>query len=42
MDYGSVMSGQIAGLVKKEQTAKEILEDLYSDYTRVLETYHKA
>jgi enoyl-[acyl-carrier protein] reductase II len=42
MDYGSVMSGQIAGLVNKEQTAKEILEDLYSDYLRVLESYKKA
>lgn len=42
VDFGSVMSGQIAGLVKKEQTAAEILEDLYTDYTRVLESYHKA
>ena len=42
MDYGSVMSGQIAGLVNKEQTAQEILDDLYSDYLRVLESYKKA
>ncbi len=42
MDYGSVMSGQIAGLVNKEQTAQEILEDLYSDYLRVLESYKRA
>ncbi len=36
MDYGSVMCGQIAGLVTKEQPAKEILEDLYQDYLRVM------
>lgn len=27
---GSVMAGQIAGLVKKEQTAKEIIEELFT------------
>ncbi len=31
VETGSVMSGQIAGLVKKEQTAKEIIEDIISD-----------
>ena len=31
VETGSVMSGQIAGLVKKEQTAKEIIEDIMSD-----------
>ncbi|MGL4484021.1 MAG: enoyl-[acyl-carrier-protein] reductase FabK [Anaerovoracaceae bacterium] len=29
MDFGSVMSGQIAGLVKKEETCKEIIEDIF-------------
>ncbi len=31
IDYGSVMAGQIAGLVKKEQSSKEIIEDLIKD-----------
>ena len=26
--YGSVMAGQSAGLVKKEETCKEIIEDV--------------
>ena len=29
VDGGSVMAGQIAGLVSKEETAEEILKDLY-------------
>lgn len=36
MDYGSVMSGQVAGLVKKEQTAKEIIEELYGQYIALM------
>ena len=28
---GSVMAGQIAGLVKKEQTCKEIIDELVSE-----------
>lgn len=31
VDNGSVMSGQIAGLVNKEQTAKEIIEELFTE-----------
>jgi len=30
MDYGSVMAGQIAGLVKKEQTCREIIEEIFA------------
>lgn len=30
MDYGSVMSGQIAGLIKKEQTCQEIIEEMFA------------
>ncbi|HJB24569.1 MAG TPA: nitronate monooxygenase, partial [Candidatus Jeotgalibaca pullicola] len=26
-DYGSMMAGQIAGLIKKEESCKEIIED---------------
>lgn len=36
MENGSVMSGQIAGLVNKEQTAKEIIEELYSEYCAIM------
>ena len=31
VETGSVMSGQIAGLVKEEQTAQEIIEDIMRD-----------
>lgn len=31
IDNGSVMSGQIAGLVNKEQTSKEIIEELFKE-----------
>lgn len=30
VDNGSVMSGQIAGLINKEQTAKEIIDELFA------------
>ncbi|MBS4960235.1 MAG: enoyl-[acyl-carrier-protein] reductase FabK [Clostridiales bacterium] len=36
MDMGSVMSGQIAGLVKKEQTCKEIMEEMYGEYVELM------
>lgn len=36
MEMGSVMCGQIAGLVKKEQTAEEIIKEMYSEYIDVL------
>ncbi|NDL68070.1 enoyl-[acyl-carrier-protein] reductase FabK [Clostridiales bacterium F-3ap] len=35
MHYGSVMAGQIAGLVNKEQTCKEIIEDLFAGVEEV-------
>lgn len=31
IDHGSVMAGQIAGLVKKEQTCAEIIEEMYKE-----------
>lgn len=31
VDMGSVMSGQIAGLIKKEQSCKEIIEEMFHD-----------
>ena len=30
-DYGNIMSGQIAGLVKKEQPAAEIIEEMFKE-----------
>ncbi len=30
VDYGSVMAGQIAGLINKEQSCKEIIEEMFS------------
>ncbi len=32
VDTGSFMCGQIAGLVNKEQTSKEIIEEIYGEY----------
>ena len=31
IENGSLMSGQIAGLINKEQTCKEIIEELFKD-----------
>ena len=31
MENGSIMAGQIAGLVKKEQTCKEIINELMEE-----------
>ncbi|MBQ8942581.1 MAG: enoyl-[Firmicutes bacterium] len=39
MDFGSVMSGQIAGMVKKEQPAKEIIEEIMSEFTALVKEY---
>ncbi|MDR1246836.1 MAG: enoyl-[acyl-carrier-protein] reductase FabK [Clostridiales Family XIII bacterium] len=36
--YGSVMSGQIAGLVRKEQTAAEIIEEIFKEVKDVYES----
>ena len=33
---GSFMAGQIAGLVKKEQSAKEIIEELFAEAEQLL------
>jgi len=45
VDNGSVMSGQIAGLVKKEQTCKEIIEEMYGEFIQIMkhtaEIYNK-
>lgn len=36
MDYGSVMAGQSAGLVKKEQTCKEIVEEIFLEAKKII------
>ena len=36
MDYGSIMAGQSAGLVKKEQTCKEIVEEIFLDAKKLI------
>ncbi|MEG0952073.1 MAG: enoyl-[acyl-carrier-protein] reductase FabK, partial [Niameybacter sp.] len=33
---GTVMSGQIAGMVKEEQTAKEIIDDIMTEQNKRL------
>jgi enoyl-[acyl-carrier protein] reductase II len=35
VEHGSLMSGQIAGLVKKEQPAAEIIEEMFAEATRI-------
>ena len=37
MDNGSVMSGQIAGLVSKEQSCKEIIEEMFDEYNKIMQ-----
>lgn len=41
VQHGSVMAGQIAGLVSKEETCQEILEDLYNGAREVILTEAK-
>lgn len=36
VDYGSVMSGQIAGLVNKEQTSEEIIIEMFDEAEEIL------
>ena len=35
-DNGSVMAGQIAGLVNKEQSCKEIIEELVAEFDKCM------
>ncbi len=37
VENGSVMSGQIAGLVNKEQTAEEIIKEMYAEFKDLME-----
>lgn len=40
IEMGSIMSGQIAGLIKKEQSCKEIIEELFEE-AKKLGGYHE-
>jgi len=42
VEYGSVMAGQIAGMVKKEQTCKEIIEEMFREAEeKIIEVQNK-
>ncbi|MGG7164756.1 enoyl-[acyl-carrier-protein] reductase FabK [Clostridium ihumii] len=36
IDMGSVMAGQVAGLIKKEQTSKEIIDEIIDEVSEIL------
>ena len=36
VDNGTVMAGQIAGMVKKEQTCKEMIEEMMGQAEKLL------
>jgi enoyl-[acyl-carrier protein] reductase II len=36
MDYGSIMSGQIAGMVSKEQSCKEIIDEIMDGFNKLM------
>lgn len=36
VDYGSVMSGQIAGLINKEQSCKEIITEMFEEAEKIM------
>ena len=37
MKWGSVMMGQVAGLIEKEQSVKEILEEIFNEVPKVVD-----
>lgn len=37
MDNGSVMAGQIAGLINKEETCDEIVESMFKEAVEVID-----
>ena len=41
MENGSIMSGQIAGLVTKKQTSEEIVKELYREYLEIIQNMQK-
>lgn len=41
VEYGSVMAGQIAGLVSKRESSKDIIEDILAGYERTVRSLHE-
>lgn len=41
VDYGSVMSGQIAGLLNKEQSCKEIITEMFEEAENIMKNLKK-
>ncbi|WP_461206993.1 enoyl-[acyl-carrier-protein] reductase FabK [Clostridium sp. DL1XJH146] len=41
VDLGSVMAGQIAGMIKKEQSCTEIIEEMFCEAKQTIETMSK-
>ena len=41
MENGSIMSGQIAGIVTKKQTSEEIVKELYREYLEIIQNMQK-
>jgi len=39
IEKGSVMSGQIAGLINKEQSCKEIIEEMFGEFEKVISKF---
>ena len=39
IDMGSVMAGQIAGLINKEQSSKEIIEEMFSEANAIINNF---
>ncbi|MDV4151549.1 enoyl-[acyl-carrier-protein] reductase FabK [Clostridium sp. AL.422] len=39
MENGSIMAGQISGLINKRQSAKEIIEEMFSEYEKVKNSF---
>lgn len=40
VEYGSVMAGQIAGLINKEQSCKEIIEEMFTEAQAIIKNFH--
>ncbi|MHC1685010.1 MAG: enoyl-[acyl-carrier-protein] reductase FabK [Clostridiaceae bacterium] len=39
IDLGSVMTGQIAGLISKEQSCKEIIEEMFNEFEEIVNKF---
>ena len=39
VDMGSVMSGQIAGLINKEQSCSEIIEEMFNEFEKIVSKF---